>query len=113
MKIWNWLKSLSWVAVAGGIASAILLVLTSAKAARLNKRAENAESIAENILQDKTKKNIEKAAALRKKAEADKAKAVEVTEAAKKRLDELGAKDDTMADIADRFNKRKLRIPTD
>lgn len=109
MKIWNWFKSLSWIAVAGAIGTAILLVLGGAKSTRLKKRADHAEKVAEIIIQDNTKKSIEKAAKLQEQATRDKAKAATITEAAEKRLEELGAKDETMADIADRFNKRKLR----
>ena len=108
-KAWVWIKSLSWVAIAGAIVTAVLMVLGGAKSTRLKKRADHAEKVAENLIQDKTKKNIDKAAKLTAKAERDKTKAAAITKAAEKRLEELGAKDETMADVADRFNKRKLR----
>lgn len=105
----DWFKSLSWVAIAGAIGTAILMILGGAKSTRLKRRADHAEKTAEILIQNGTKKNIEKAAKLKERADADKAKAATVVQAAEKRLEILGAKDETMADIAKRFNGRRVR----
>lgn len=107
-KIWTWFKSLSLIAVLGAIGTAILFILNAMKASRLQKRAAHAEAIAENIIQDHTKKNIDKAAELQKKAASDKSRAKTAKEKAEAQLAAIGDKDETMADIADRFNKRQL-----
>ena len=113
MKIWTWIKSLSWITIAGAVAGAVYLAFNAARASGLQKRAEHSEKIAENLIQDKTKKNIDKAAKLQAGAAKDKKKAVAVKAKAEKQLEKLSETDSTMADIADRFNKRKLRKPTD
>ena len=109
MKVWTWLKSLSWIVIAGGILTAVLMVLGGAKAGRLQRRADKAENQVTAMAHDKTKKGIEKAAKLQKAADKHKEKAAATRQRTEARLQELGEKDETLADIADRFNKRKLR----
>lgn len=109
MRIWTWVKSLSWVVIAGAIVTAIMMVLGTAKIGRQERRAERAEKKIEAIAHDKTKKGIQKAAKLQKTAVKHKEKAAATRQRTEARLQELGDKDETMADIADRFNKRKLR----
>jgi len=107
-----WIKSLSWVAIAGAIVTAILMVLGGAKATRAQRRADKAEKKIESIAHDRTKKGIEQAAKLQKQKEAHLETAAATRQRTEARLKELGEKDETMADIADRFNKRKLRDST-
>lgn len=109
MKVWTWLKSLSWIVIAGGILTAVLMVLGGAKAGRLQRRATKAEDQVTAMAHDKTKKGIAKAAKLQKAADKHKEKATATRQRTEARLEELGEKDETLADIADRFNKRKLR----
>jgi biopolymer transport protein ExbB/TolQ len=109
MKIWTWIKSLSWIAIAGAIVTAVLMVLGGAKVGRQERRAERAEKQFESMAHDRTKKGIDKAAKLQKAAVKHKEKAAATRQRTEARLQELGDKDETMADIADRFNKRKLR----
>jgi hypothetical protein len=104
-----WFKSLSWVAILGAAATAVYFVVNAMRASGMEKRAANAEKNAENLLHDVTKKNIEKAARLQARAAKDKEKATAVKAAAVKSLEKLSESDNTMADIADRFNKRELR----
>jgi hypothetical protein len=112
MKIWTWIKSLSWIAIAGAIVTAILMVLGGAKVGRQDRRADRAERQVEAMAHDKTKKGIEKAAKLQKAVVKHKEKAAATRQRTEARLKELGEKDETLADIADRFNKRKLRDST-
>lgn len=104
--MWDRIKSIGWVATAGAVLTAILMVLAGAKATRLTRRAEKAEKTAEIIVQDHTKKHHEKAAKLQAGAAKDKAKAAAVKEKSKARLEALGDHDETLADLADNFNKR-------
>lgn len=108
-KAWAWVKSLSWVAIAGAIVTAVLMVLGGAKITRQQRRADNAERKITAIAHDKTKKGIEKAAKLQKQKDKHLDKAAATRQRTEARLEELGDKDETLADIADRFNKRKLR----
>ena len=108
MKIWTWIKSLSWLVIAGAILSAVLMVLGGAKAGRLQRRADRAENKIETLAHDKTKKGIEKAAKLQKQKDTHLEKAAATRQRMKEQLEKI-SEDDEMADIADRFNKRKLR----
>ena len=89
--------------------TAVYFVFNAWRASGLVARAEVAEKTAENLLNDKTKKNLEKAAKLQAGVAKDKEKATTVKAKAEKQLEKLSESDNTMADIADRFNKRKLR----
>lgn len=109
MKFWTWFKGLGLVAIAGAIVTAILMVLGGAKVGRQERRADRAEKQAEALAHDRTKQGIEKAAKLNTAAKKHKDKAATIRKKTEARLQELGDKDETMADIADRFNKRKLR----
>lgn len=106
MTLWARIKAIGWLATAGAVLTAILMVLAGAKATRLEKRAAKAETLAENIVQDHTKKHHVKAAKLQAGAAADKKKAAAVKEKSKLRLEALGDHDETLADLADNFNKR-------
>lgn len=106
MNLWAKIKSIGWLAAAGAVLTAILMVLAGAKSTRLERRAKKAEHKAEVIVQDHTKKNLEKAAKLQAGAAADKAKAAALKEKSKARLEKLGDHDETLADLADNFNKR-------
>jgi hypothetical protein len=108
VKLWTWFKSLSWIAIAGAILTAVLMVMGGAKAGRQQRRADRAESKIESMAHDKTKKGIEKAAKLQKQKDSHLEKAAATRQRMEAQLEKL-SEDDEMADIADRFNKRKLR----
>ena len=111
MKLWSWIKSLGSVAILGAIGVAIAMVLNGASAGRQRRRADDAEKRAEALANDRTKKGIEAAAELQKAAAKDKKKAAATRENMEAQLEKL-SEDDELADIADRFNKRKLRDST-
>jgi len=108
MKLWTWLKSLSLLAILGAILSAVLMVLGGAKAGRQQRRADEAENQAEMLAYDRTKEGIVKAASLQKAAVKHKEQAAATRQRMEAQLEKLG-EDEELADIADRFNKRKLR----
>lgn len=110
MKIIAWFKSLSWVALAGAAATAVYFVFNAMQASRLERRAEVAETNVDNLLNDRTRENLEKATKLQAEVVRDKFKAIAVKAKAEKSLEKLSESDNTMSDIADRFNKRKLRV---
>jgi hypothetical protein len=112
MKLWDKIKSLGWIATAGIVLTAILMALGGAKAGRLQRRVTETENQLTTLAHDRTKKGIEKAAKLQKTVEKHKEKAAVTRQRTEARLKELGEKDETLADIADRFNKRKLRNGT-
>ncbi len=103
----KWLKGLSWVAILGAIGTAALMIYQSMRASNLEARADQNKKVREVMLQDKTKENIQAAAKLQEGVDKDIDKADDLKEKSRERLEALGDKDATMADIADRFNKRK------
>lgn len=108
MKLWTWIKSLGWIAIVGAIGTAVLMVLNSAQAGRLQRRADNAEKQVEALAHDRTKAGIKKAAKLQKQKDKHLDNAAAARQRTEAQLEKI-SEDDEMADIADRFNKRKLR----
>ena len=106
MKVWAWIKSIGWLALAGAVLTAILMVLAGAKATRLEKRANKAETDLQENIQDGTKKELAKAEKQQAGIAKDKAMAAKLKAKSKVRLEKLGDHDDTLADLADNFNKR-------
>lgn len=100
------------MAIVGAIVTAILMVLGSAKVSRLQRNAKHLENDITALAHDRTKKGIEVAAKKQKQKDKllDSADAtLKLTEA---RLEKI-SEDDTMADIAERFNNRRVRKRTD
>lgn len=112
MKIWTWIKGLSWVAIAGAIVTAALMVLGSAKVGRDERKAKHLEDEITALAHDRTKKGI--AVAAKKQKQKDKLldNADVTRQRTEARLEKIG-EDDTMADIAERFNNRRVRKRTD
>lgn len=110
--MWEKIKSIGWVATAGAVVTAIMLVLAGAKAGREKKRAKKAELKVESLHQEKTKKSIEKAVELQAKVTLHKERAELAKQSMEAKLEELGGKDETLADIAARFNGRRVRKST-
>lgn len=105
----DWIKSLSWIVIAGAIGTAILLVLNAVRASRLEDRANAGEQREAELLNSGITGNLVKASALQKEIAQVKDKAAVLRAKAETQLEKLSESDNTMADIADRFNKRKLR----
>ncbi len=102
-----WLKGLSWVAVLGAIAVAAGMILNARRAGALEVEvAHKEERIKE--LQKGTGKNIQAAARLQNDIAVKKVKAREVRKKSEASLERLG-QDETMADIATRFNGKRVR----
>jgi hypothetical protein len=107
--MWEKIKAFGPVKIAGSILTAVLLVLAGAKAGREKRRAEKAEKKVESLHFEGSKKSIEKAVELQKQVDSHKEKAELVKQGMEAKLEELGSKDETLADVADRFNARRVR----
>ncbi len=112
MNLLTWIKSLSWIAITGAILTAILMVLGGAKAGRQQRRADRAEKQFEALLFNQTKENIDKAATLQIEVDLHKKSAAATRLRMEARLEKLG-EDDEIADIAERFNNRRVRKRAD
>ena len=113
MKIWTWIKSLSWIAIAGAIVTAVLMVLGGAKATRKERTAKHLEKQIETMAHDKTKKGIATAAKKQRKKDALLESAAATRQRTEARLEKIGGQDETMADIAARFNGKRVRSRSD
>jgi cytochrome c-type biogenesis protein CcmH/NrfG len=101
-----------WLSIAGAAVTAVLLVLAGAKVGREKRRADKAEQQAQAYHHQGSKKAIEKAAKLQAKSDVHKQNAEATRQRMETQLESLGEKDETLADIAERFNGRRVRKST-
>ncbi len=103
----KWLKSLSWVAVGGVILAAIGMVLNARRAGKIEADVEHGEAKIKE-LQDGTKADINEAHRLQISIDSKKTQARTIRKKSEKSLERIG-QDETMADIAKRFNGKRVR----
>lgn len=108
MKFWTWLKGLGWLAVGGAIFAAVMMVLRAFSAGKMEAEIEHDESRITD-LQTGTAVEIQEAAKLQKSIGVKKIKAREIRKKAEKHQERIG-QNETMADIADRFNNKSGRV---
>jgi len=111
VRLWTWLKSLSWVAIAGAIAVAAGMILNARRAGALEVQVQHDEDKIKE-LQKGTAVDIQKAKKLQSNIAVKKIKAREVRKKSEASLERIG-EDETMADIAARFNGKRVRSRTD
>ncbi len=111
MKIITWIKSLGWIAVLGMIGAAIMMVLNAYRAGKLEVEVEHQEDRVKE-LNEGTIKDIRAAAKMQEKIRANKIEAREIRKKAEKHQERIG-QDETMADIAARFNGKRVRSRAD
>ena len=102
-----WLKGLSWVAVLGMIGAAIMMVWRARAAGVLEAEVAHDEARIKE-LQGGLHGNVQAAARLQNGIGVKKLKAREVRKKAEKHQERIG-QDETMADIAKRFNGKRVR----
>lgn len=103
----QWLKN-AWVTL-GVIASAIALALLGRKATKLSAQVKAKEDMASELLNKGTSKELKKSKELIESASRDKDVGVAVRNKMQEHLDNIGSNDETLDDIAHRFNSRRLR----
>ncbi len=106
-----WLKSLSWVVVLGAIGAAIMMVTRAHSAGKLEADVAYQETQIKNLNKG-TRLDIQEAKHLQAGIAVKKAKAREVRKKSEASLERIG-QDETMADIAKRFNGKRVRHRTD
>ena len=111
MKLWTWLKSLSWIVIAGAVFAAIMMVLRAFSAGKLEvKVAQDEKEI--DRLNSGTADDIVAAEILQVKITTKKKQARDIRKKSEASLERIG-QDETMADIAKRFNGKRVRSRTD
>jgi uncharacterized coiled-coil protein SlyX len=107
MKIWTWLKSLSWIAIAGAIGTAALMIINARRAGALEVTVAHGESQIKELNKGSAA-DIHAARKLQSQIDAKKIDARLVRKKSEASLERLG-QDETMADIAARFNGSRVR----
>ena len=112
MKRWvrfrAWFGTLGWVKTLALMLTGALFALAGAKALKKRKSAFRKETAAIDKRRSHITKDLEAGKALADAANKDKKAAIKADEAMKAHLEKLG-ENESIADIADRFNKRELR----
>jgi len=111
MKFWTWLKSLSWIVIGGAILAAIGMVLRAFAAGKLEAEVEQGEEQIKQLNKG-TEADIQAAAQFQKEIDVKKVKAREVRKKSEASLERIG-QHETMADIATRFNNKRVRSRAD
>ena len=106
-----WLKSLRWVKTAGLVLAAILLALAGQRVLKRRQSAQKKEDIGTNMMNSGISKNILAGKKMVDAADKDKDKAIAAEKVMEVQLEKMGGSNESIADVADRFNKRKLRKP--
>ncbi len=107
----TWLKGLSWIAIAGAIGAAIMMVLRSYSASKIETKIAAGETRIKELNKG-TQADIKAAAKLQKNIEAKKIDARVMRKKSEASLERIG-QDETMADIAERFNGKRVRARSD
>jgi len=107
MKFLTWVKSLGWIAILGAIGAAIMMILNARRAGKMEANVAHQETRIKQ-LQQGTANDIQAATKLQEGIAIKKVKAREVRKKSEASLERLG-QDETMADIAKRFNGRRVR----
>ena len=98
-----------YLAIAGSIVTAILLILAGAQAQSKRASVKRKEDRAADLLNTGIKKNIEKARVLTGSALKDKEKAAAAHKRMKDKLEKLGENNEDLDAIAHAFNSKRLR----
>lgn len=104
-----WIKSRPWWQYLAGLAAALAFGFASGAVRRRKAHIKAMERKAEELAAGGARRGVERAAALTEKAETHRQKAEAAATAAEARLDEIGASDETLADLVDNWNADRVR----
>ena len=107
MKFVAWFKGLSWIVIVGAIGAAIMMVLRAFSAGKMEATIAHQEAKVDELNKG-TKDDLEAAADLQIDIVLKKEKARNIRKKSEKSLERIG-QDATMADIAKRFNGKRVR----
>ena len=102
-----WIKSLSWIAIGGGVLAAVLMYLRAHSAGKMEAEVAHGEARIK-VLQKGSAVDIQAARDLQISITAKKKQARDVRKKAEAAMNRIG-QDETMADIAKRFNGKRVR----
>ena len=103
----NWIKSLSIWSILAAIGAAVIWILNAKRSGKMEANIEHSESRIKELNKG-TDSDIQQAKILQQDIKIKKVKAKEVLHKSEAALERLG-EDETMADIATRFNNKRVR----
>ncbi len=107
--MWSRFKALPWIVTAGMVLVAVVLALQSGKVIRLQKRSEKKNEQAIDLKNSQVSIHILQGKKLAESAQKDKDKIVEVKKNMEGNLALMGKNSETIDDIANRFNSKRVR----
>jgi hypothetical protein len=111
--MWERIKSFGWVTTLATIGTAIVLGFVAARSANKKATAKRKETRAVDMMNSGIGREIHKGKKLMEAANKDKDAAVAADVAMENQLEKMGAANESLDAIADRFNSRRLRKSTD
>ena len=107
--MWARIKSLGWVVALGAILSAVVLGLASAKSVNRKASSKRKETRAVEMMNSGIGREIHKGKKMLEAANKDKDAAIAADVQMENQLEKMGAANESLDAIADRFNSRRLR----
>ena len=107
MKFVTWIKSLGWIGLLGAIGAGIMMILNAYRAGKMEAKVVRDEQLVETLRQG-TVIDIRAAKQLQNIIILKKVQARKVRKRSEASLERIG-QDETMADIAKRFNGKRVR----
>lgn len=106
-ELWNEIMSWGWVKALGVFLGAVVLAILGVRAASNRRRAKQAGELAQRSAMEHTKEGLRRAEEYKQVAEKHKSKAKRLEDQMEAKLDKLGKENESIDDVADRFNSRR------
>ena len=110
--MWDRIKSFGWVTTVASIATAIALGFIAAKSVNKKASGKRKEARAVDMMNTGISREIHKGKKLLEAANKDKDAAIAADVRMENQLEKMGASNESLDAIADRFNSRRLRKST-
>lgn len=111
--MWAKIKAMGWVVSLAAVASAIVLGLAAAKSVNKKNSSKRKEARAVDMMNSGIGREIHNGKKLLEAANKDKDAAIAADVKMENQLEKMGAANESLDAIADRFNSRRLRKSAD
>jgi len=111
--MWAKIKAMGWVTALASVATAIVLGLAAAKSVNKKNSAKRKETRAVDMMNSGIGRQIHNGKKLLEAANKDKDAAIRADVTMENQLEKMGAANESLDAIADRFNSRRLRKSAD
>jgi len=111
--MWDRIKSFGWITTLASIATAIVLGFAAAKSVNKKASSKRKEARAVDMMNSGISREIHNGKKMMEAANRDKDAALAADVRMESQLEKMGAANESLDAIADRFNSRRLRESTD